>query len=68
MEKYELMISMIKKYQKPDDYNWKYPFSGEHDEIYSSLPVNLVPEESDDGKLLMDAGWFVDDDSWKTYS
>jgi len=37
----------------------KYFLDAEHDEIYSDLSAEDCPEDSEDGKMLDELGWFV---------
>jgi len=52
------------------DYKFAYPFEPGHDQIWSSLSAELVPEDSEDGKLLTEAGWFIadEDDNWSCFT
>ena len=68
MNPYEIILQMIRKYHAEDSVETARPFVGEHDRIYAALSLDFVPIDSEYGKILDEAGWFEEDDSWCHYT
>jgi len=70
--KYEILFQVMRRVfpgTPGGDILFKLPFEVEHDRIYSSLTIDHVQEDSEDGKLLVEAGWFIDDAYiWSTFT
>jgi len=62
------VLQIMAKYLGEDK---KYFMLAEHDIIYSSLSTEDCPEDSEDGKMLVELGWFVDpccDNCWSYFT
>lgn len=55
-------LDIFEKYLGSDDKYWDG--GAEHDIVYSYLTIYRIPEDSEDGKLLLLYGWHVEDDCW----
>ena len=40
----------------------------EHDIIYSHITSDQIPKDSENGMMLVDLGWHVDDEIWAYYT
>lgn len=50
------------------DSNKYWDGGSEHDIVYSCLTIHRLPDDSEDGQLLLSLGWHVEDDIWAFFS
>lgn len=54
-------LDIFAKYIGEDKY---WDGGADHDTIYSILTTRHIPEDSEDGKVLTELGWYVDGKYW----
>ena len=59
------VLDIIEKKSKNPEY--LVITSAGHDQIWINLSEEEVPEDSEDGKFLNDAGFFIDDEAWSCF-
>ena len=42
--------------------------ASEHDIIYSHISDEQIPEDSENGMMLIDLGWHLDDEIWAYFT
>lgn len=59
-------LAILGKYLK-DGMDTKYFLGAEHDVIYFYVGIEELPEDSDDGKALVELGFHVEHGSWARF-
>ena len=60
-------LQIMAKYTK-NHLDESHFLDAQHDEIYTYLTIEQLPENSQDGLRLQQLGWFEDCDYWSTFT